>query len=346
MKHQNALRLAALLALAPAFAFAEADHAPAEPAKAVDAAPAENLDWVTDFESAKAEAAKSGKDLLVDFTGSDWCGWCIRLRKEVFDLPAFKPASKDFVFVELDFPHQKTLPEALKKQNEALQEKFGVTGFPTILLLDASGVPYAQTGYQPGGPEAYLKHLAELRATKVENAKKIAAAEKLEGDAKAAALAEIAKSYDPAIRVHQVALMQALKAADPEDKQGVVLESSVNGLAVEARNAFQASGKIEDALSVFDKFIASHKLRPETLQKISIDRFSPYAYSLQLAVKDKKDNGQLKKLQGSLIAELDRIIAIAPETENAPRIKSMRARLDARLQKMNEAKPVEKPAGE
>ena len=65
--------------------------------------------WVSDFEKAKASAAKEGKDLLIDFTGSDWCSWCIKLRKEVFDLDAFKAAGpKNFVLVEIDFPQNKS----------------------------------------------------------------------------------------------------------------------------------------------------------------------------------------------------------------------------------------------
>ena len=65
--------------------------------------------WVNEFEKAKQTAATEGKDLLMDFTGSDWCGWCIRLHKEVFDLDAFKTAApKNFVLVELDYPNDKS----------------------------------------------------------------------------------------------------------------------------------------------------------------------------------------------------------------------------------------------
>ena len=121
--------------------------------------------WVTDFESAKKTATDEKKDLLLDFTGSDWCGWCIKLNDEVFSKDPFKAGTKDkFVLVELDFPRKKELDAPLKKQNEALQEKFQIQGFPTILLCDASGKPYAKTGYKPGGPESYVTHLNELRA--------------------------------------------------------------------------------------------------------------------------------------------------------------------------------------
>ncbi len=128
-----------------------------------------HLTWVTDFEAAKQQAKKEGKSLVVDFTGSDWCGWCIRLHKEVFDLEAFvAEAPKKYVFVELDFPQRKQLSDALKRQNEELKTRYAVKSFPTIFLCDADGLPYAQTGYQAGGPQEYLAHLTELEGKRTE----------------------------------------------------------------------------------------------------------------------------------------------------------------------------------
>ena len=118
--------------------------------------------WLTDLDAAKKQAAAENKDILIDFTGSDWCGWCIKLDKEVFATDAFK-AQKDFVLVSLDFPRKKQLPADQKAKNDALAQAWGIQGFPTIILANAAGEPYAQTGYQPGGPEKYLAHLAELR---------------------------------------------------------------------------------------------------------------------------------------------------------------------------------------
>ena len=118
--------------------------------------------WLTDLDAAKKQAAAEKKDILIDFTGSDWCGWCIKLDKEVFSTPEFK-AQKDFVLVSLDFPRKKQLPAEEKARNEALMRQWSVQGFPTIILTNAAGEAYAQTGYQEGGPAKYLAHLAELR---------------------------------------------------------------------------------------------------------------------------------------------------------------------------------------
>jgi len=120
--------------------------------------------WTENAKEAMEQAAKEKKDLLIDFTGSDWCGWCMKLEREVFSQLAFQTeAPKFFVFLKLDFPQNRLLPAEIKKQNTEWQAKCAVKGFPTIILADAEGTPYAKTGYRPGGPKAYLKHLAELR---------------------------------------------------------------------------------------------------------------------------------------------------------------------------------------
>ena len=106
------------------------------PAEAKPAAVEKGL-WQTDFEAAKAKAKAEKKLLLVDFTGSDWCGWCIKLKQEVFDKETFKTeAPKQFVCVELDFPHNKELSKELKEQNAKLSDQYKVPGFPTVIVMD------------------------------------------------------------------------------------------------------------------------------------------------------------------------------------------------------------------
>ncbi|MEM7791812.1 MAG: thioredoxin family protein [Verrucomicrobiota bacterium] len=122
--------------------------------------------WMTDFEAAKAKAKAENKPLLLDFTGSDWCGWCIKLDKEVFSQDAFKAYAKDsLVLVELDFPRGKEQSDALKEQNKALAEKYGIRGFPTIVVLSPEGELIEKTGYQRGGPDAYVDHIKEILAS-------------------------------------------------------------------------------------------------------------------------------------------------------------------------------------
>ena len=119
--------------------------------------------WLTDFEAAKKLAAEKNLPILVDFSGSDWCGWCIKLDNEVFSQDAFKAYAKDNLVLFLaDFPNSKPQPAEVKEQNEALAEKYGIRGFPTVLLLDAEGNVLNRTGYQRGGAEKYVEHIKEL----------------------------------------------------------------------------------------------------------------------------------------------------------------------------------------
>ena len=122
--------------------------------------------WTHDFEAAKVRAAAENKPLLLDFTGSDWCGWCIKLDKEVFSQEEFKAYAKDaLVLVELDFPRDASkLPAGVAEKNEALSKKYGVRGFPTILVLSPDGKLVEKTGYQRGGAAAYVEHIQEIVA--------------------------------------------------------------------------------------------------------------------------------------------------------------------------------------
>lgn len=119
--------------------------------------------WLTDFAAAQERARREDKPMLLNFSGSDWCGWCIRLNNEVFSTPAFITfATQRFVCVLIDFPRRTPLPEALIAQNRALKQRFEVPGFPTILLTTPDGRTLARTGYRAGGPQAYVDHLDQL----------------------------------------------------------------------------------------------------------------------------------------------------------------------------------------
>jgi len=124
------------------------------------------LQWVMDFDKAKETARSEGKDLLINFTGSDWCGWCKRLDGEVFSKQIFhERTGSQFVYVFLDFPSGEEAQNKVidPELNNKLREEFDVQGFPTIMLTDANGRPYGRTGYQEGGPEKYLEHVSSLQ---------------------------------------------------------------------------------------------------------------------------------------------------------------------------------------
>lgn len=120
--------------------------------------------WETDFKKAQEQAKTGKKLLLVDFTGSDWCGWCIKLNREVFSRPEFKDyATKNLVLLEVDFPRAKVLPDSVKKQNQQLANEYQIQGFPTVVVLDGEGHKVGELGYMEGGPSAFIAELEKIR---------------------------------------------------------------------------------------------------------------------------------------------------------------------------------------
>jgi thioredoxin-related protein len=268
---QVAAVLAALFVSSPAWAD---DVAPAPAETKAEAV------WVDDFDKAVEIAKKEKKDLLVDFTGSDWCGWCIRLHKEVFAHDEFLSAArKQYVLVALDFPQGEDAKAKVPNpaRNQELAKKYGVQGYPTILLVTPEGDVFGQTGYQPGGPEKYVEHvtrlreegLGELTAAKEllrlikdgKGAERTAACEKA-----IAALAELTPdSSKITIRVNPV---KAALASDPENAQGIAAKAlaamfkvgAADESSLAAAKKFDPkneSGLLEQAVHVKSMMLAS-----------------------------------------------------------------------------------------
>ena len=120
--------------------------------------------WDDDYDKALAKAKTEKKMVLLDFTGSDWCGWCVKLDKEVFSKTEFKTYAKDnLVLVEVDFPRGKQQAKKLQEQNEKLQKAVGIRGCPTIIVLNSEGQKVGQLGYMEGGPTAFIAKVNELK---------------------------------------------------------------------------------------------------------------------------------------------------------------------------------------
>ncbi len=115
--------------------------------------------WQIDYKQALAEAAKENKRVLLNFTGSDWCPYCVQMDKEVLNQSDFKAFAADkLILVKLDFPRRKQLPPAEVEQNRKLQQEYAVEGFPTYVLLDPAGKEMRrQVGYLEGGPGEFIK---------------------------------------------------------------------------------------------------------------------------------------------------------------------------------------------
>lgn len=127
---------------------------------------AQELKWHTDVKEAIAIGNKENKPLLLFFTGSDWCGWCIRLQKEVLKTSEFNKWAKDnVILVELDFPRAPNQTPEVRQQNDEIQKAFGIQGYPTVYFAKAATTPegrvnfqgIGKTGYVAGGPVAWLE---------------------------------------------------------------------------------------------------------------------------------------------------------------------------------------------
>ena len=130
--------------------------------------------WLVSLEEANALSVKTGKPIMANFTGTDWCGWCKKLRREVFDTPEFKKwAAENVILLELDFPRSFKLPENIQSQNQQMQQALSVRGYPTIWFFTLQNNDKGQvninamgkTGYVAGGPAAFIK-VAEAQLAK------------------------------------------------------------------------------------------------------------------------------------------------------------------------------------
>ena len=124
--------------------------------------------WLTDFAVAQKQAVEAKKPILIDFTGSDWCGWCKKINQETLSQAAFKKfAAEKLVLFEADFPHKKPQTPAVKKQNETLKNKHKVDGFPTFVLVSPEGKELGRIdGYLEGGPKAFMAELNKFTIKK------------------------------------------------------------------------------------------------------------------------------------------------------------------------------------
>jgi thioredoxin-related protein len=297
--------------------------------------------WSSDFAASKKQAAESKKDLLIDFTGSDWCGWCIKLNDEVFKHESFKAGVKDsFVLVELDYPKDKSkLSEETQKQNAELGEKYAVQGYPAILLCDGEGRPYAATGYQKGGPEKYVEHLNELRQNKAKRDEAFAAAGKAEGAEMAQALIaalEAMKLDDGMVANFYGDIADQIKAADPKDEAGFGKKAATKKRMVDFQTALNELGGKQDmagALALVDKTLKEGGFETEETLQMMMTRAVIFA--------------QQEKFDEALKA-VDAAKAFAPDSPMIPGIKGFRKRLEEGKNKASgaPAKGEEKPAAE
>lgn len=274
--------------------------------------------WMTDFEAAKKKAASENKDLLLEFTGSDWCPPCKKLSANVFSKQEFvDEASKKFVLVALDYPRRKQQDPAEKAQNAMLSGRYAVNAFPTVILCDASGAPYGKAGFQSGGPAEYNTMLDGLIPQKAKRDEKFAVAAKLEGSEKAVALEEALKSFSkeaslPISAAFDAQLEEIIKA-DPADKSGFASKI----LLVSELSSLGADADVKPIFAKLDEYVAKRGLEGQEKQEMLVKKVDAY---------------YARKNFDEMLKAVDEVIAVDPES----RMGKMLANAKPRIEKMAE----------
>lgn len=288
--------------------------------------------WMIDFEAAKKKAAEEKKNLLVNFTGSDWCGYCIQLDKEVFRKEAFLDGVKDkFVLVTIDFPEDETkVDEKTRAQNEKLQETYRIEGYPTILLADSAGRPFAFTGFEEGGAAKYLAHLDGLMAGKAAYDKAVAEAAGLEGMEKASRIGSGLDALEIPFVFLSSFYQDDIRLVESIDKDGTLpisrklaiekrfheLEAKVEGLIEE--------GKVEEALSMVDAGMAEPGYDADKRQRMSFFKVVVYM-----------ENGKYDES----LKEIEKCRQLLPDSEVAQGLDVLINHIEALRQEQAEAAP-------
>lgn len=242
----------------------------------------DSLVWLADIDNAVEEAKKSGRDMLLVFTGTDWIDICKKFDNDILSNLEFTgPVSKDFVLVKLEYPKVPAkLPGRLETQNKFLKKAYRVRGFPTVLLADEMGRPYAINGIQPLPAKDYGEMVLRIFQAKQKNFDVMKSADKLSGLESATALAKSipklpgnlsARFYRPE--------MDSVIADDPENKTGVV--PAYKRLIVDVVYSKQMSklaGKSEwsKMLSTSDSYISLHGLKGATKQRVLMNKVGVY----------------------------------------------------------------------
>ncbi len=264
------------------------------PAVAMVAPAFADIEWTTDLEAAKKEAAQQNKLILIEFTGTDWCTYCVLLHKNVIATPAFEAFMQPlFVPVQIDVPIRADFDKELLARNKALCKQLKVPGYPTLMVLTPEGRVVGGFSGNVAGIDVAKRELTAA----CKFAKLLAAADKLKGVEKARALHQVYTAMQPALRPAS-GLRDQIFALDPDNLTGIHAELQVEQQRADFRRELEAThGNAQAALSLVERYLteAASQNRSEILQaKCEV---------LQTLVKTEEDVLELKALMLE-IAEL------------------------------------------
>lgn len=230
--------------------------------------PAGAVEWLTNVESAQKLAAEQGKAVLVDFTGTDWCVYCREMHSKVLDTPEFEAyAAPKFICVEMDLPHKPLLTKAQLEYNRGIVKRYGVTGYPTLLVLNTEG---EVTGGFIGG-KAELGYVSEQLDIALENAKNLPRLAELTGAERVHALQNLYTTFRGLEKLGTSHVYRKLLLeADTEDVTGIQTEDRIFRRLAEYRARLQTAADEAAQMSVIEEGLASEtapQLRVELLNR-------------------------------------------------------------------------------
>ena len=221
-------------------------------------------DWLTDLDEAKAKARAENKAILVDFTGSDWCGWCVQLRTTILDTEAFRSYAADkFVLLEVDVPRNiKKIGEKQHARNREIVRKYNISIYPSLLVLNANG---EVLGGMIGGRDTLKSVIAPLDEA-LQNEQKVAAARKLSGAERAQALLAIYRTLSPTLKDHFRAMRDEIAQYDPDNNTGIhneiadtkqkdELQAALNAAGMDFRHAYATAQEAIAKASPENKYV-------------------------------------------------------------------------------------------
>lgn len=299
--------------------------------------------WGTDFNQGLATAAAEGRTALVEFTGSDWCPPCMFVRSKILPTQAFKDfAEKNkLVLVELDFPRDesKVAPE-VRAEREAISARYKVEGFPSMMVLDGAGNVYAKIVGAANSPEEYISNLQAGLDVKAAFDAKIAEAETLSGLERATALAAALRLLPEDCRDLRTDIVEEVISNDPEDTTGLRKASERKKLmaaqVLEFRKglvqcAEQVTGKPGSAPTPEDMEKLITATRAECAKYLEREGLLPEVRQIVLGFV--AESYLIEKNYAQAVEYLDKAIAEAPDSSDAPQLQQLKARLQAMQQK-------------
>lgn len=230
-------------------------------------APAMGAEWGSDFEAAKAQAKAENKAILMNFTGSDWCAHCRRIKYAVLDTPEFADYVADkYILVEVDLPRRIQLDAAVREQRQQLCREYGVSGFPTFLMLSPDGE--VLDGFTGGHAEwTSMRMYLDNALTRRQQLKE---ARQQTGVARATALAAIYKEFPKRFEKAAAALRMEIVAHDPQDTTGLQQTATADAQMAALSSELAGYGRhdYQGKARVYDAYLAqAHPLNEERIME-------------------------------------------------------------------------------